>query len=186
MLLSFDYRHVDGVVGGPNTPRVPVKVLAPDPGRCLEGWALLDTGSSLSSIPIKFMDGLGIAADECRPSSSNGVGGSHRVLDYPGGLEAHVGGYRVQIAARFHEHGHGLILGAEDFLRWFRATFDTRDRVVRLKPYADTPRVGSTIALVAPPTALDVAPLHLLLGADFHDAMRAACEEGGDGDAECT
>jgi hypothetical protein len=160
-MLSFSYRHVGDADGGPASPHVPIVVRAPRVRARLEGHALVDTGASLSSIPAGFMAGLGISPDDCVASTSYGVGGRATCWEYPGGLEAEVCGYRVRIAARFHDTTLGLILGAEDFLRAFRVTFDTRARIVHLDPYEDTPTIESGDVAAAPPTGRDVAPLYL-------------------------
>jgi hypothetical protein len=104
--------------------------------------ALIDSGADQTVIPQRYMGPFGITEEMCgAPKVDGSVAGQERepLYRYTDGLEATIGEWRIRLAAQFwtRPNSHPILLGREDFFRYFRVTFDRETRTTTLEVYAD-------------------------------------------------
>lgn len=121
-------------------PFIPVVLHTPNGPAPLP--AFIDSGADQTVIPQRFMAHFGITEEMCGdPTVEGSVGGQERkpLYTYKPGLEATVGEWRIRLAAHFwaRPQGYPILLGREDFFRYFRVTFDRETRTTTLEPYGE-------------------------------------------------
>jgi hypothetical protein len=104
--------------------------------------ALVDTGCDVTSFPSEWAEELGIDLADCTPfagvtaAGKDGGDVAAQPRRWAQGVDALVLGQKVHLEAVFRPGLPILLLGREDFLSYFRASFDQRAKIMRLESYA--------------------------------------------------
>lgn len=106
-------------------PAVPLKLVRLDGTMTPQTYGLLDTGADTSQFPAAWAAVLGIdLAKDCQDAPGTTAGGTTTNSIYSGGMEAIVMGTKVKLAANFNRGLPIILLGRDDFLAYYTATFE--------------------------------------------------------------
>jgi hypothetical protein len=123
--------------GGLLKPAIPISLVGPNGKQMAPQLGLIDTGCDYSTFPSAWAAQLGIDFDaECHPMEGNTASGkdfSQRF--YEPGIHGLYAGHKIPLHAIFNPMIPIALLGREDFMNYFKVSFDQRARVFRLDPY---------------------------------------------------
>lgn len=118
-------------------PFIDVALVGPNGKQLPQLRALVDSGCDFSNFPSDWAAPLGIDFDnDCEPIKSNTASGAHNTARiYPAGIHGLVCGHKVKLSAVFSPLLPIALLGREDFMDYFKVSFDQRQRSFMLEPY---------------------------------------------------
>ena len=67
-------------------PKIPVTFNGPD-GRFFDTLAILDTGSTISHLPLAVAEALGFSKESAKTATSRGIGGEEQMAEFEVGLK---------------------------------------------------------------------------------------------------
>lgn len=107
-------------------------------GREARTLGVLDTGSSITCIPIEWADELGVDLDGAEQISAALASGAVETVISPTPIQIEIAGQLIDLAGPAFVPGlHRLVLGRADIFRRFRVTFDERALLMTLDPYEE-------------------------------------------------
>jgi hypothetical protein len=118
-------------------PAIDVALVGPNGQQSPKQRALVDSGCDFSTFPQQWTALLGIDFDsdcvEIDGNTASGKDKSQRI--YRPGIHGLVMGHKVPLAAIFNPQIPIALLGREDFMAYFKVSFDQRRRIFTLDPY---------------------------------------------------
>jgi hypothetical protein len=97
---------------------------------------IVDTGADRSLFPVEWAGPLGIdLTADCEEMVGMGTGGKVEQYHYTAGIHGLVFGHRVPLDAIFNAHLPVVLLGREDFMQYFKVSFDQRQKTLAIEPY---------------------------------------------------
>lgn len=118
-------------------PFIDVALVGPNGQQLPQQRALVDSGCDFSNFPAAWAAPLGIDfANDCEPIKSNTASGEHNTARiYRDGVHGLVCGHRVKLYAVFSPLLPIALLGREDFMHYFKVSFDQRQQSFTLEPH---------------------------------------------------
>jgi hypothetical protein len=104
--------------------------------------ALVDSGCDVTSFPADWAEELGIELSDCPTFAGLTAAGKDsddenlQPRECPDGVDALVLGQKIHLHAVFRPGLPIILLGREDFFRYFKVTFDQEAMIMRLESYA--------------------------------------------------
>jgi hypothetical protein len=122
---------------------VALKFVRQDGTMTREFRALVDSGCSRSTFPAELATELGIDLSKCEPIPGVTASGEDDPDDesswqkcWTPGIDALFWGQKVHLHAYFRDAPIPILLGREDFFRYFKILFDERAQRFQLEAYA--------------------------------------------------
>jgi hypothetical protein len=100
-------------------------------------YGLIDSGADYSTFPVEWAPELGIELKGCLAHQGGTAGGpAGRYLHEPG-IYVSILGRKLHLGACFAPKCPIVLLGREDFFRYFRVAFDQAQETFRVEAVAD-------------------------------------------------
>jgi hypothetical protein len=102
-------------------------------------WAIVDSGCDSTTLPLEWAAQLGIDYKaDCQEVICGTAGGEATQYVYPPGIHAVFKGKKFRLAAQFAPHCPHILLGRQDFFRYFQTvTFDQSKEQLHLRGVKD-------------------------------------------------
>jgi len=104
--------------------------------------ALVDSGCSHTTLPAELAEELGIDLAACVPQRGLTASGEDDPEDesgwmrhWPAGIDANFWNRTIHLDIFFRDAEIPILLGREDFFRYFKVLFDQRNERFQLEPY---------------------------------------------------
>ena len=140
-IVDYDPEQHEGLFSRDAFPMVPVTLVGPE-GDTLYEWAVVDTGSDHTCVPLELMAPLGVTLGACEMEDAAFHGAVTPYPRYTEGVEMKVAGsWRITARPHFLPAWRFVLLGREDFGAAFRWTLDERAGRLTLEAYQDVERL---------------------------------------------